>query len=432
MDAKVDWSSFVLLLTRGTSPLARQLAVECIRARRLRAIVLVDGPPSEAMQAQLKELQDELFQLAWLVEEEQAGKCQPGTDASSAQLQARGAGGVMDVDQSGNAFQAVSKKRNPFKRDAATSVLDSDASSSSEPTPASAVAPSQGHFRSQPEPKAARAGSPTSHQRAGGPTRIKTSIIAARDFDATLRAVKETVAAFGRLDFVLILAPDDAPAEHAMSAADLVPILGQPPYATTLNGGNAQAECKPTRTNRSKPPRVRANPPPGASSWVAFDDAVRGTVNWVHAAVPALACPPRALPGPLPLSASSLAPRCINAMDDWPTPKALVLVSRNAQSSPPFCASAAVAASTSFLQSYASALPSPVRGSGLSHPVIPRIRFAALDLIAAEDPHQRPRETDVVREVLGFVEELVRNSEAESSEVFVHAKRPSPLRAEIQ
>ncbi|CAD6936115.1 unnamed protein product [Tilletia controversa] len=119
------------------------------------------------------------------------------------------------------------------------------------------------------------------------PTRVVPVVADIADFPSALRAVKETVAGFGRLDFVFTFPPGRQPQGASqgpvLPTTTLLPILNGPPYNGT-----------PT-TSITRAPRVRAIPPP-LEHWDHFDNIIQGTANLLHASVPALICPPR-VPG---------------------------------------------------------------------------------------------------------------------------------------
>ncbi|CAD6927346.1 unnamed protein product [Tilletia caries] len=124
----------------------------------------------------------------------------------------------------------------------------------------------------------------------GEPTRVVSVLADITDFQSALRAVKETVAGYGRLDFVFTFPPGQQP-PGASQGPDLptttvFPILSRPPY----DGTPVTSPTTPTTA-----PRVRAIPPP-PDHWNHFDDIVRSTANLLHASVPALICAPR-VPG---------------------------------------------------------------------------------------------------------------------------------------
>ncbi|CAD6930133.1 unnamed protein product [Tilletia caries] len=199
----------------------------------------------------------------------------------------------------------------------------------------------------------------------GEPTRVVSVLADITDFQSALRAVKETVAGYGRLDFVFTFPPGQQP-PGASQGPDLptttvFPILSRPPY----DGTPVTSPTTPTTA-----PRVRAIPPP-PDHWNHFDDIVRSTANLLHASVPALICAPR-VPGGTLITPEPAPTRRYFVFVNLPRPGETSM----ALSSPYH--NAGMAAAEDLLHTFSHLVPQEAQGEGLPHPPIPRVLFGIL------------------------------------------------------
>ncbi|CAD6935779.1 unnamed protein product [Tilletia controversa] len=234
------------------------------------------------------------------------------------------------------------------------------------------------------------------------PTRVLPVVADIADFPSALRAVKETVAGFGRLDFVFTFPPgrqlQGASQGPVLPTTTLLPILDGPPY----NGTPA--------TSATRAPRVRAIPPP-LEHWDHFDNIIQGTANLLHASVPALICPPR-VPGGTSISLTPGPTRRHFVFVNLPRPgeagMALMTPYHNA----------AMAAAEDLLHTFSHLVPEEAQGEDLGHPPIPRVLFGILKVgnICAPSNVERTI-SDEVNCVLRLVRRMRSNSDGPSGDV---------------
>ncbi|KAK0548748.1 hypothetical protein OC846_004365 [Tilletia horrida] len=291
-------------------------------------------------------------------------------------------------------------------------------------------------------------------------TQVKSVCADLNSFPAALRAVKETVADFGRLDYIFTFPSSttlhllDEISRNALTTTKLVPIMAAPPYQHSeepngnmagqgsghnssgahmmnIDGGHGYhyGSAERVSTPDMKDPRVRGSPLADIH-WQLFDRMTRELANMLHAAIPALICPPRPLRSNL-LNASVPATSIFPAWStSWhhesgmPTHGANLpqdgerLAEDGQDRTPPtqwtganfrlsdkfFVAvmlpaaeygrmrgspyyEAGLAACRSLLSSYAPLvpLPTPLTDEALLHPPVPRINLKIFDREAAEN-----------------------------------------------
>ncbi|CAD6924956.1 unnamed protein product [Tilletia laevis] len=239
----------------------------------------------------------------------------------------------------------------------------------------------------------------------GEPTRVVSVLADITDFQSALRAVKETVAGYGRLDFVFTFPPGQQP-PGASQGPDLptttvFPILSRPPY----DGTPVTSPTTPTTA-----PRVRAIPPP-PDHWNHFDDIVRSTANLLHASVPALICAPR-VPGGTLITPEPAPTRRYFVFVNLPRPGETSM----ALSSPYH--NAGMAAAEDLLHTFSHLVPQEAQGEGLPHPPIPRVLFGILKVRDICHPSNVERSiADEVNCVLRLVRRMQSNSDGPSGDV---------------